>query len=403
MSILALSILVVLLLTGAGVVVLIKSRHREGAVPTGGRGAGVTGSGPPITESVACVGCDYNLYGLASDGQCPECSCPVHISIPATAPPTVSADETCALEAAVPCVGCGNDLRGLRRHQLCPTCGAPAWYTLPALLRHCDPTWLRRVRSGMTLWLWNLLIVFVLAFVGSIVAGIWAVQANANSTRAIMFASTAATIVAGLFNLLIVWRISTPNPAQHEQDPDARLRQVTRGATIVGLASALGLMLVLVSGLPKLYMYVTSIIGMGGLVSSVGVFLYLRDFACRVPDRKLIRSFTVIMWWLCSSAFIAQLSGLGSLWLTDLDSTQTPVASSPGTPATQTTAVSSSVAVATRTPGTQPPLAYSCSTGVVSLVSFGFTIWLVVALFRLRAAFRKALDDAERALNIEQR
>ena len=365
--------------------------------------------GLTAAEAVVCVGCDYNLYGLASEGKCPECSCPIHISIPATAPSTSSVEEASHVEKAIPCMGCGNDLRGSRRNQSCETCGAPAWFSVPtAWLRDCDPAWLSRVRSGLTLWLWNLLIVFVLAFVGSIVAGIWAAQANANSTRAIMFASTVATIVAGLFNLLIVWRISTPNPAQHEQDPDARLRQVTRGATIVGLASALGLMLVLVSGLPKLYMYVTSITGMGGLVSSVGVFLYLRDFACRVPDRKLIRSFTVIMWWLCSAVFISQLSGLGSLWLTDLDSTQmpaasvagttmiqSPIASTPNAPSTQSPNVSSSVAVSTRTPATQPPLAYSCSTGLVGLVSFGFTIWLVVMLFRLRAAFRGALDDAE--------
>ncbi len=427
MSILALSILVVLLLLGAGVVVLIKSRHRKVALPAG-RGAGLTGSGPPITEAVACVGCDYNLYGLASDGRCPECSCPIHISIPAAAPQAVIANEAAALEAAVPCVGCGDDLRGLRRHQLCPTCGAPAWFTLPTLLRHCDPAWLRRVRSGMTLWLWNLLIVFLLALGGIIAAAIWAVTVSTDLTGATMIGSTVVSIVAALLNVLIVWRISTPHPAHKNRDTDARLRQVTRAGTIMALVSSLGFMLVLLSELPKFYMYVTTIIGMGGLVSAVGLFLYLRDFACRIPNRKLIRALTVIMWWLCSASFIMQLSGIGTIWLTDRDSTQTPVASSsdtgstqtpvalpPGMPttqtpvasapnalSTQTPSASSSIAVSTRTPGTQPPLAYSCVTGLVALASVGFTIWLVVVLFRLRAAFRSALDDAERAVAVEQ-
>ena len=169
MSIKILSILVVLLLAGVGVVVLIKSQHRKVALPAG-RGARVTGSGPPITKALACVGCDYNLYGLASDGQCPECSCPIRISIPSAAPLNEDAEQAGGLEAAVPCVGCGNDLKGSKRHQLCPTCGAPGWFSMPPLLRHCDPTWLRRVRSGLTLWLWNLLIVYVLALGGIIAA-----------------------------------------------------------------------------------------------------------------------------------------------------------------------------------------------------------------------------------------
>ena len=156
-------------------------------------------------------------------------------------------------------------------------------------------------------------------------------------------------------------------------------------------AHRLGLMVVLLSDLPKLYMYVTTIIGLGGWVSAVGVFLYLREFACRVPNRKFIRSFTLIMWWLCSATLILQLLGIGSIGLTDLNSTQTPVASSPVTPSTQTPVASSIVTQSTSTRGPQPPLAYTCVTGVLGLATFGLTIWLVVALFRLRAAFRRAL------------
>ena len=148
-------------------------------------GPAVTGGGPPTTAAVPCVGCDYNLYGLVSDGKCPECSCPIHISIPPAAPLTTSADEAGALEAAVPCVGCGNDMKGSKRHQLCETCGAPAWFSVPTTwLRDCDPAWLRRVRSGLTLWLWTVLIAFVLTILSSIIAGIWATQISANVNRA---------------------------------------------------------------------------------------------------------------------------------------------------------------------------------------------------------------------------
>ena len=328
----------------------------------------VTGSGPPITEAVACVGCDYNLYGLAADGQCPECSCPIHISIPPAAPLTTNADEAGALEAAVPCVGCGNDLKGSRRHQSCPTCGALAWFSVPTTwLRHCDPDWLRRVRSGLTLWLWTMLIAFVLSLLAGIIAVVWAVQASTNTTRTSMLGSAIASAVAVILNMLVVWRITTPNPALGNRDADTTLRQVTRAGAIMALVSSLGLILVLLSELPKFYLYVDSLIGLGGWVSSVGLFLYLREFACRVPNRKFIRSFTLIMWWLCSVTLTLQLMGIGHIWLMDLDSTQTT-----GTPP----------------PGT---LAYSCGTGVVGLATMGLTIWLVVMLFRLRAAFRPAL------------
>ncbi len=268
-------------------------------------------------------------------------------------------------------MGCGTDLRGSRRNQLCKTCGAPAWFSVPTTwLRDCDPTWLRRVRSGLTLWLWNLLIVFVLGFSGTIVAGIWAGQVNANGDRAVMLGMMPASIVAGVLGVLLVWRISTPNPAHKHRDTDARLRQVTRAGTIMALVSSLGLMLVLLSDLPKFYMYVTTIVGMGGLVSAVGVFLYLREFACRIPNRKFIRSITLIMWWLCSAVFISQLLEIGSIWLMDLDSTQVPGTSPPGT------------------------LAYNFVEGLVGLAALGLTIWLVVVFFRLRAAFRQALDHA---------
>lgn len=328
------------------------------------------GSGPSIKEAVACVGCDYNLYGLATDGKCPECSCPIHISVPASAPAATDTDEAGALEADVPCVSCGNDLRGSRRHQLCPGCGAPAWFSLPTLrLRYCDPNWLRRVRSGLTLWLWNLLIMFVLSLLAGIIAVIWTLQTSGNATRTSMLGSSFAAAVAVIITLFVVWRITTPNPALKDRDADVTLRQITRAGAVMAFVSSLGLILVLLSELPKFYLYVNSVIGLGGWVSSVGLFLYLREFACRVPDRKFIRSFTLIMWWLCSATLILQIMGIGHIWLMDLDSTQT---------------------AATQPPGT---LAYSCGTGVVALASFGLTIWLVVMLFRLRASFRRALDD----------
>ncbi len=339
-------------------------------------GPAVTSGGPPTTAAVPCVGCDYNLYGLVSDGKCPECSCPIHISIPAVAPSTSIVDEASHVEKAVPCVGCGTDLRGSRRNQLCKSCGAPAWFSVPTTwLRDCDPAWLRRVRSGLTLWLWNTLITFVLTILGSIIAGIWATQISANVNRATILGSTAASIVSVLLNVLIIWRISTPNPAARNRDDDATLQQVTRVGAILSVVSAVGVVLVLLTGSPKFYMYIAAIIGMGGWASSVGALIYLREFACRVPDRKLIRSITLIMWWLCSATLLLQLQGIGHIWLMDFDSTQTP--------------------------GAAPPqnlgfrFGFSCSTGVVGLATIGLTIWLVVMLFRLRAAFRPALDDVQ--------
>ena len=231
-------------------------------------GPAVTSGGPPTAAAVPCVGCDYNLYGLVGDGKCPECSCPIHISIPATAPSTSSVEEASYVPKAIPCMGCGNDLRGSRRNQLCETCGAPAWFSVPTTwLRDCDPAWLSRVRSGLTLWLWTLPISVVLAILGSIVAGIWATQISANLNRASMLGSMSGSTVGVLLNLLVVWRISTPNPAAKNRDDADTLRQVTRAGAILAVVSTFGVVLVLLAELPKFYIYVTAIIGMGGCSS----------------------------------------------------------------------------------------------------------------------------------------
>ena len=228
-------------------------------------GPAVTAGGPPTTAAVPCVGCDYNLYGLVSDGKCPECSCPIHISIPAAAPSTSIVDEASYVEKDVPCVGCGTDLRGSSRNKLCKTCGAPAWFSVPTTwLRDCDPALLRRVRSGMTLWLWTMLIGFVLLALVIIIAAIWSIRVSADATRISTLGSAFAEVVVEVFSLFVIWRISTPNPALKNRDTDARLRQVTRTATTIGLVSSLSFRLVLVLGLPKFYMYVTRVTGLGG-------------------------------------------------------------------------------------------------------------------------------------------
>src|SRR5947209_5364931 len=70
-----------------------------------------------VAQDMPCRKCGYNLRGLSTDGQCPECSTPVRLS--------VSGD----------------------------------------LLRYSEPQYVEGLAQGAKLLLWGILIAFVLGFI----------------------------------------------------------------------------------------------------------------------------------------------------------------------------------------------------------------------------------------------
>jgi hypothetical protein len=204
-----------------------------------------------ITEDTLCARCGYNLRGLATSGSCPECNAPISQSVQ------------------------GN------------------------LLRFADPDWLAKLRSGVTIKLWNLVIGLVGGFLMAIL-----VLVGVPTVAAALIALASAGL-----GLWAAFLITTQEPRISMAEDTVSLRRVVRAFAALGLAGALLEHTGPVTAYPLVVMVLgQSLGGLAAVVSYFGEFVYLRRFARRVPDERMVRATTWVMWGLVLS-MIAGLAG----------------------------------------------------------------------------------------------
>lgn len=126
------------------------------------------------------------------------------------------------------CAGCGYNLRGLSTSGECPECGAPIWpaFTERAILM-ASPEWLGRLRSGTAL----------IGAAGAIVLWLSMLARGIAQTpfvRNIAFLSTMG--IAAVLATLGVWFVTTPNTAVREPVPHRRHAIRARTAMLASLA-----------------------------------------------------------------------------------------------------------------------------------------------------------------------
>lgn len=194
-----------------------------------------------------------------------------------------------------PCVHCGYNLRGLRPRGLCPECGREIVdSTRGSLLRHADPEWLMTLRKGAALKLWQILLT-ILLFIG---AGILA-----SVTGSVLFGFVAELIATGL-GLWATFLITTQEPSVALSEDPMALRRVIRACAVATLAGTVieGAYQpnAALSGVSLPLLWVLSVLvivlQLGGIVVYFGELVYLRRFARRIPNEKLIKSTTIMMW-----------------------------------------------------------------------------------------------------------
>lgn len=191
----------------------------------------------------------------------------------------------------VPCVRCGYNLRGLTPDTRCPECGTAVNQSLQGnFLRFADPDWLGRLQTGTSLKLWNVLFGLLLG------AGSYFAQSMQGSRAIPMLLS----LVSGMLALAAAFLITSPEPAVHHED-GMSLRQLVRICAITAFCGGI----IMQAG--KLGMGGFIAVGVGGLLQLTGVvqlfgeFVYYRRFARRIPDAKLERSTSTVMWGMVSS------------------------------------------------------------------------------------------------------
>ncbi len=343
-----------------------------------------------LVQNTPCMNCGYNLRGLDSDGNCPECGGAVGLSL-GDFPLVRRPERETLIELPVACTRCGHSLQSLTTHSACPTCGAPAWFSIYGTwLRASDPTWLRRVRSGFTLWLWAIGVTIGLAVLGGIIgaavvfpAAIAAAQSGTANPQGMatlveerMWLFVLPAIIPAVLKVLAAYRVSAPDPRKLVVDEDAGLRAILRTSSVLWLVLGVGGALANLATPPKWVNVAVALSGLVGIAVTGCMLLYIRQYAARIPKPSWVRYTTLVAWGFCSALALQTITGVAFALTVDPASfTQTAGGAAPAIP----------------NANLMPVDIVTC---VMMPFAAVFGIWMLVLIFQIRSATTRALTQA---------
>jgi hypothetical protein len=191
------------------------------------------------------------------------------------------------IEADTLCRRCGYNLRGLAPTGLCPECGTAIALSLVGnLLKQADPDWVERLRFGTALKLWNIALgIFVGLAAGMIVM--------AGLPRPLL---TIIGIAGGAFGLWATFLITSQEPRIALQEDPITLRKALRACAAAAFVGGVISNVTITGSWAVVAKVVGAILGLVGMFVAWGELLYFRRFAHRIPDLKLAKSTTLLMW-----------------------------------------------------------------------------------------------------------
>ncbi|MFQ5502744.1 MAG: hypothetical protein ACE5EQ_10655 [Phycisphaerae bacterium] len=264
-------------------------------------------------------------------------------------PTPVPLAREATVEGDVPCIACGYNLRTLSMNGRCPECGGEILASFRrSWLIFALPSWLGRLRTGVTIILWMLLggIVSYIALVAVMIATIGP-SGQAPSPFLIMGIMLFFGLGFTCVWLISVWYLTTPETGRK---PNEALGRTVIAKWILGLSampiiSTLAMMPITYYSMstspqfnaafiiPTLFMYA------GGIAFQVGFFLlmiYMRRIARRDNRKGLGKMMSFLIWGMVGMLVL----GLGWGLVIGV------MAVSPLTPAFSATAVSTTGPVA---------------------------------------------------------
>jgi hypothetical protein len=212
------------------------------------------------------------------------------------------------VEADTPCRKCGYNLRGLLTDTQCPECGVIVAASISGdLLRYCPPDWVGTLARGAK---------FILAgVVVTILGGILAIILNA-------VLDPMASVVMPLTNLagyaLFVigsWLVTTPDPSGSGEDKYGTARKLIRITLLIGVANQLLVAESRFVALPltvkQIVQCIGAIAGLIGIIGIVAQLQYFQKLAGRIPDPSLVARAKFLKVWLpaCYGTFLASSIG----------------------------------------------------------------------------------------------
>lgn len=107
----------------------------------------------------------------------------------------------------------------------------------------------------------------------------------------------AVVIAGGALGLWAIFLITAPEPMIAVQEDPFTLRKVVRGTAVVGLIGGVLSQSAHFGGpVPGWALLGGLVLSLAGIAAMFGEFVYLRRFARRMPNDKLARSTTTVMW-----------------------------------------------------------------------------------------------------------
>ncbi len=275
-------------------------------------------------------------------------------------------DPTATLTADIPCIDCGYNLRGLLLEMMCPECNGPVKQSVHGnLLKYSDPKWLARIRLGVQLLLWNILVGVGIVTMGA------ALSIMGSPAMGAMI-----SLVGAALGTCAVFLITAQEPRVAHQEALVSLRRVMRTCAVVNLLGPPIVQTPKVMSFPMVMVAVSAALAVAGIISYFGQFVYLRRFARRVPDFKLAKSTTVVMWGIPFSYGMMAVGGL-----IGLAAGVTAMRGGAGGVASNVTSVA--------TLGGAGLFVCVSVAGVVV-----FSLWALILLYRYNSVLKQLLADA---------
>lgn len=216
---------------------------------------------------------------------------------------------------SVPCRKCRYNLRGLPTSGNCPECGTPVQFSLQSdVLANSDPGWLKSLHSGAVMILWGIAVIVLgfLAIFGlamTVLSGP-AVGSGAVTTMVILM----VTILLGvLLTWIGTWWMTKEDPSGLGEDRYGTARKVIRVTLLLGVVEQVISIVANATGNTDPANPLILVGAALGLVSIIGwfaFFLYLSKLAMRVPDPAMAGRAKLIMWGVGIPVVISQVSEL---------------------------------------------------------------------------------------------
>jgi hypothetical protein len=215
--------------------------------------------------------------------------------------PSVALDAENRIAEDAFCSACGYNLRGLLSHLNCPECGTPISRSIFGhLLRFSEPAWLRQLSHGAW-WV-------VAGVLGGIAAGMagWLLMmlAGFGLPPGVAAAAPVLSVLATLVFVVGVWLLTMPDPARSETERALSARAVARWCAMAAVGTAvlefahMPAAGPIVPAAPAIALLLAAhlLFGIVKIVGFAAGFVWLHSLALRFPADGLARQTRIVGW-----------------------------------------------------------------------------------------------------------